>query len=115
MTALTTPPDVDDDESINIDSVVCTCCDTRWWPDTGPIFPESFLCEICEQWFALFQIYGQLPVIGPARTLRRALAGQQITQQEWFTDESPFVMVTPAPAIRDMVNQILEERVNANR
>ena len=59
MTAYTSPPCV----VMNIDSVVCTCCGTRWWPEGGaPSFPESYVCEVCEQWFALFQIPGELPV-----------------------------------------------------
>ncbi|OCB09270.1 hypothetical protein A5717_26205 [Mycolicibacterium porcinum] len=116
MTASTAPhgEDLDDDEAINIDSVVCTCCDTRWWPAIVPRFPENYLCDICEQWFALFQIHGEAPVFGPARTLRRALAGQEVTYEDYVTDQSTWVIVQPAAHIRELVNKILEARPNAN-
>ncbi|MBU8834162.1 hypothetical protein [Mycolicibacterium goodii] len=102
-------------EAINLNSVVCTCCETRYWPDSAPMFPEHYVCEECEKWFRAYNVPGQtIPVAGPARALRRLFAGQPVTTEEFVTDQSAWVLIIPADHLRAMVEKLLEDP-DANR
>lgn len=110
-TAYTSPAPI----AVNIDSVVCSCCDTRWWPEQVPRFPEGFICEVCEAWFHTFSVSGGLPVFGPCRSVRRLLAGQPVTSNEFVTDDSAWIAVQATRSIFERVQRLLQDVPDANR
>lgn len=92
MTARTAPAPA----AVTIDSVVCTSCDTRWWPDDVPIYPEAYVCPVCEQWISLFNTAADsrhIPIVGPIVSVRKLITGNPITADEWLQDQSAWVCI----------------------